>query len=120
MRQPRGSRRSGRLSAGLAAVDLDAMTDAELAEDLRRRASLNEQWTSVYWSDFIPFAHGVRLFGEVYNDLVEPDDPFEFVTLLTGQTMTAGPTPRDRWRPMPGRRFSITLPPHSYRVYRGQ
>jgi pyruvate,water dikinase len=74
-------------SAGLTAVDLDAMTDAELAEDLRRRASLNEQWTSVYWSDFIPFAHGVRLFGEVYNDLVEPDDPFEFVTLLTGQTM---------------------------------
>ena len=74
-------------SARLATVDLDAMTEAELAEELRRRTSLNEHWTSVYWSDFIPFAHGVRLFGEVYNDLVEPDDPFEFVTLLTGQTM---------------------------------
>jgi pyruvate,water dikinase len=74
-------------SSRLAAVDLEEMTEAELAVELRRRAALNDQWTSVYWSDFIPFAHGVRLFGEIYNDLVEPDDPFEFVTLLTGQTM---------------------------------
>ncbi|MBT8346276.1 MAG: hypothetical protein KJO28_08215 [Desulfofustis sp.] len=74
-------------SARLAAVNFDEMTETQLAMELRRRATLSEQWTSVYWSDFIPFAHGVRLFGEVYNDLVEPDDPFEFVTLLTGQTM---------------------------------
>ena len=74
-------------SARLASVDLDAMSESELAQELRLRASLSERWTSVYWSDFIPFAHGVRLFGEVYNDLVEPEDPFEFVTLLTGQTM---------------------------------
>jgi pyruvate,water dikinase len=38
----------------------------------------------VYWRDFIPFAHGARLFGQVYNDTVRPDDPFEFVELLTG------------------------------------
>ena len=78
----------------LATVDLDTMTESELAEELRRRASLNEHWTSVYWSDFIPFAHGVRLFGEVYNDLVEPEDPFEFVSLLTGQAMLS--TERNR------------------------
>ena len=50
-------------SAQLATVNLEAMTETELAEELRRRASLNEHWTSVYWSDFIPFAHGVRLLG---------------------------------------------------------
>ena len=74
-------------AARLAAVNFAEMGDADLALELRRRSDLNERWTAVYWSDFIPFAHGVRLFGEVYNDLLEPDDPFEFVTLLTGQKM---------------------------------
>lgn len=71
----------------LKAVDLGELSAAELAVELRRRIELNERWTATYWSDFIPFAHGVRLFGEVYNDLIEPDDPFEFVALLTGQKM---------------------------------
>ena len=74
-------------AARMAAVNFTELSDTELAQELRRRSELNEKWTSVYWSDFIPFAHGVRLFGEVYNDLVEPDDPFEFVTLLSGQKM---------------------------------
>lgn len=74
-------------SARMAAIKLDGLSMAELAVELRRRIELNERWTAIYWSDFIPFAHGVRLFGEVYNDLVEPDDPFEFVALLTGQEM---------------------------------
>ncbi len=63
------------------------LSAAGLAVELRRRIELNERWTATYWSDFIPFAHGVRLFGEIYNDLIEPDDPFEFVALLTGQKM---------------------------------
>ena len=71
----------------LKAVNLGELSEAELAVELRRRIELNERWTATYWSDFIPFAHGVRLFGEVYNDSVEPDDPFEFVALLTGQKM---------------------------------
>lgn len=66
---------------------LEDLTDAELAEELKRRESINERWTSVYWNDFIPFAHGVRLFGGMYNDVIEPADPFEFVALLTGQEM---------------------------------
>ena len=73
--------------AELAAVDLDEMSAAHLAVELRRRIEMNERWTAIYWSEFIPFAHGVRLFGEVYNDMMEPEDPFEFVTLLTGQKM---------------------------------
>lgn len=71
----------------LSAVALETLTDGELATEITRRVSLNEKWTSTYWSDFIPFAHGVRLFGEMYNDIVEPEDPFEFVLLLSGQQM---------------------------------
>ncbi len=74
-------------SARLAGADLERLSAAELAAEIRHRIELNEQWTAVYWSDFIPFAHGVRLFGELYNEVIEPDDPFEFVALLTGQHM---------------------------------
>jgi pyruvate,water dikinase len=71
----------------LSQLNLEELSDAELALEIERRFDLNEKWTSVYWSDFIPFAHGVRLFGEVYNEVVEPRDPFEFVSLLCGQKM---------------------------------
>lgn len=74
-------------SSRLASVVLEDLADAELADELKRRDSINERWTIVYWNDFIPFAHGVRLFGEMYNDVIEPADPFEFVALLTGQEM---------------------------------
>ncbi len=74
-------------SARLAEANLDDLASADLASELRRRTELNEHWTAIYWSDFIPFAHGVRLFGELYNEIIEPDDPFEFVSLLTGQEM---------------------------------
>ncbi|GAB6192474.1 hypothetical protein JCM39068_22230 [Desulfocastanea catecholica] len=74
-------------SSFLASVVLESLADAELADELDRRENINEQWTTVYWNDFIPFAHGVRLFGEIYNDIIEPADPFEFVALLTGQEM---------------------------------
>ena len=42
---------------------------------------------SVYWEEFIPFAHGVRLFGQYYNDVVRPQDPYEFVRLLGATEM---------------------------------
>ena len=74
-------------SSYLAAMELERLTDAELADELDRRDNISERWTTVYWNDFIPFAHGVRLFGEIYNDIIEPVDPFEFVALLTGQEM---------------------------------
>ena len=74
-------------SSYLAGVGLESLADAELADELDRRESINERWTTVYWNDFIPFAHGVRLFGEIYNDIIEPVNPFEFVALLTGQKM---------------------------------
>jgi pyruvate,water dikinase len=41
----------------------------------------------VYWKEFIPFAHGMRLFGEFYNDVVRPDDPYEFMGLLQNNAL---------------------------------
>lgn len=63
-------------------ANLAALTDSELASEIDRRVAMFQNWETIYWSDFIPFAHGMRLFGEVYNDLVRPADPFEFVSLL--------------------------------------
>ena len=76
-----------RESAEMAETDLERLSEGELAEEIRRRSATNDRWVSVYWRDFIPFAHGVRLFGELYNDVMEPEDPFQFVSLLTGQNM---------------------------------
>jgi len=57
-------------------------SDRELAGQLEQRQAALDRWTDVYWSDLIPFAHGMRLFGQVYNDAVGPEDPFAFVALL--------------------------------------
>lgn len=71
----------------LSKIVLENVSDGQLAGELERRSAINDRWVKIYWSEFIPFAHGVRLFGELYNDVMEPDDPFEFVALLTGQNM---------------------------------
>jgi pyruvate,water dikinase len=66
----------------LAHQRLDALTDEELVTEIRRREEINTRWANIYWADFIPFAHGMRLFGQVYNDTVRPQDPYEFMSLL--------------------------------------
>ena len=63
-------------------VDLQNISDLQLADEIEKRKTISEKWTGVYWQDFIPFAHGMRLFGQVYNDTVKPDNPYEFVELL--------------------------------------
>lgn len=72
-----------RTADALAGVALGALSDDDLADEIRTRLEINERWVLIYWAEFIPFAHGVRLFGQVYNDAVKPSDPFEFTTLLT-------------------------------------
>ena len=67
--------------------NLDNLSDAALIRELEYRKNVFDQWKNVYWEDFIPFAHGVRLLGEVYNDNIAPDDPYEFLDLLTGSGM---------------------------------
>lgn len=67
----------------LAAVRLDRISGRELAAALGERTRVRDRWREVYWSEFIPFAHGIRLLGQVYNDTVRPEDPYEFMDLLS-------------------------------------
>jgi pyruvate,water dikinase len=67
--------------------DPATLGNAELAAEIRSRFERSAHWSKVYWDDCIPFAHGVRLFGEIYNDLMVPDDPYQFVELLCGEQM---------------------------------
>ena len=76
-------------AAAMAAVDLAALDDAALVEELRRRRAIRDGWVEAYWRDCIPFAHGMRLFGQIYNDRVGPQDPFEFVELLNDGQLLA-------------------------------
>jgi len=73
----------------LAATDLTVLSDRALAAEIKHRLEINHHWVNVYWDEFIPFAHGVRLFGQVYNDAIQPEDPYEFVDLLTQTEMAS-------------------------------
>ena len=66
---------------------LPGLSDPALAEEIEKRAEIYQKWYSIYWDEFIPFAHGARLFGKVYNETVNPEDPFEFADLLSGTEM---------------------------------
>ena len=74
-------------AAELAAMDLATLTDDALSVETQRRESLYRQWRDAYWGDCIPFAHGVRLFGQYYNDQLQPGNPYEFMDLLGGTEM---------------------------------
>ncbi len=73
----------------LSAVNPAALPDQDLAAEIRKRWEINHKWVNIYWADFIPYAHGVRMFGQVYNDAVQPDDPYEFIDLLTNTDMAS-------------------------------
>jgi len=73
----------------LAAQTVDGLSDEELAAEIDRREEIYERWVDVYWDQFIPFAHGIRLFGQVYNDALHPDDPYAFMDLLAGTEMAS-------------------------------
>ena len=69
--------------------DLGVLDDAALAREISRRQDIYDHWLAVYWRDFIPFAHGMRLFGQLYNDALRPEDPFEFMNLLGGAPLAS-------------------------------
>lgn len=75
------------LAGSLAKQNVSELSDVSLAEEILRRNDVHAQWEQVYWDECIPFAHGARLFGQVYNDVLKPSDPFEFVQLLTSTGM---------------------------------
>ncbi|WP_300464038.1 PEP/pyruvate-binding domain-containing protein [Desulfobacula sp.] len=66
----------------LGQINFQTMTTKLLCQEIEQRQTLYDHWVKVYWAEFIPFAHGIRLFGQVYNDAVTPDDPYEFMALL--------------------------------------
>ncbi|MBT8495911.1 MAG: hypothetical protein KJO07_22900 [Deltaproteobacteria bacterium] len=78
------------LGEELSSEPIEDFDDQALAEAIESRRRHLERWRSIYETDFIPFAHGVRSFGVIYNDLMQPTDPFEFVELLRGESFLAG------------------------------
>jgi pyruvate,water dikinase len=70
-------------------MDLSALSDSALAQEIRRRRRIHKEWVEEYWRECIPFAHGMRLFGKIYNDLMKPEDPFQFMTLFRGSNMVS-------------------------------
>lgn len=75
--------------ARFTAEDLTGLSDDELADAIDARVEAHERWKTVYKEEFIPFAHGVRRFGQYYNDALRPEDPYAFVKLLEHQPMMA-------------------------------
>ncbi len=70
-----------------ASEDLSHLNSQQLADAISSRQRSLEKWKVIYRDDFIPFAHGVRQLATYYNDAVHPEDPYEFVGLLKGQSM---------------------------------
>lgn len=68
-------------------VNVGSLSEWEVAEEIERRSAIYQKWVAVYWDEFIPMAHGIRLFGQVYNDAVRPTDPYEFMKLLGDNEM---------------------------------
>lgn len=77
------------VAAKFATIDLADLSDAELLAELEKRLQAQVYWEEAYRSDCIPMAHGIRLFGEFYNDSLKPNDPFEFMELLSGTELRA-------------------------------
>jgi rifampicin phosphotransferase len=74
-------------AASWAGAGLIDSADASLALEIERRRERLKYWNDVYYRDCIPLAHGMRLFGQFYNDSLHPDDPYEFVDLLRPQRL---------------------------------
>jgi pyruvate,water dikinase len=71
----------------LAEQDITVLSNRELVDEVKQRWKINQHWVNTYWEEFIPYAHGIRLFGQYYNDVMRPDDPYEFMNLLTQTKM---------------------------------
>ncbi len=67
----------------------------ELALKIKERADVYFKWKDIYWDDFIPFAHGIRNLGTFYNDLVKPENPYEFLEILKTHDLLASQRNRE-------------------------
>jgi len=73
----------------LAAIDLKSLSANALIAEYNRRKQINRHWLDAYWKYCIPFAHGMRFFGSIYNERLQPEDPYAFVSLLSGNPLIA-------------------------------
>lgn len=64
-----------------------SLSEGELALALNALCREIARWRGVYRRLCIPMAHGMRLFGQFFNDTVQTDDPFAFVPLLVGEAL---------------------------------
>ena len=69
-------------AARWAEMALNVLSDPALGDEISRRRERLDHWNGVYYRDCIPLAHGMRLFGQFYNDRLRPADPYEFIELL--------------------------------------
>jgi pyruvate,water dikinase len=76
-------------AAQLDRIDLAALDDAALSAEIATRLELLNSWEQRYRDYCIPMAHGIRLFGQYYNDRLQPRDPFQFTELLAATEMLA-------------------------------
>jgi pyruvate,water dikinase len=76
-----------REAEALAERDPAGLDDSALADEIERRREAHDRWVDIYSREFIPLAHGVRLFGQFYNETVRPEDPYEFMGLLVATPM---------------------------------
>lgn len=75
-------------AAEILKINLKTLNNASLVEHFNLATKKLQHWTDVYWEIFIPYGHGMRLFGQIYNETMHPEDPYEFVTLLqAGENM---------------------------------
>ena len=73
----------------LSETDLTALSDDALAAEIEQREASHKRWLETYAQYCIPFAHGMRLFGQFYNDVMRPENPFEFFDLLAGSELVS-------------------------------
>jgi pyruvate,water dikinase len=73
----------------LSSINVSILGNEDLAEEMKQRNEINDKWLKAYDDYCIPFAHGMRLFGQAYNDVVRPSDPYEFMDLLKADRMAS-------------------------------
>jgi pyruvate,water dikinase len=66
---------------------LEKLTNQELLANIQKRRKICIKHHQAYYKFCIPFAHGTRLFGEIYNEKIQPEDPYEFVEILRSNEM---------------------------------
>ncbi len=68
---------------------LKSLNDQALKQEIQFRKNAYEKWKQIYWETFIPFAHGMRLFAEIYNNRLMPDDAYEFMDLISSNQLVS-------------------------------